>query len=1332
MKQRLRVALFMALASVAISLPAAPARAQVETVVASDDFNRADELPFATTGNWGRTIAGNYDGVSNLTGNHVTAGTQEGIYYWKGPGTFSNTSQFARHQVLDSTGEPGIVLLGGADHAILLNWGPPGPGANKSVFIYWYANGQDQGVLQVQTSPLADGDVLEGVLDGGTIYAKVNGVTVASVPNTTTIASGTPGFITYLNPTLPTLVAGLDDWQAGTPVSFSISGTVTEDGLGRSGVLVTASGGFAGSATTDVNGNYTIAGVPVNATAITLTPTLADHTMSPVTRTVAGPVTGPVTGQDFVSTPIVSFPISGTVTEGGLGKSGVLVTASGGFAGSATTDVNGDYTIAGVPQNATAITLTPTLAGRTFTPVTRTIAGPVTADVTGQDFVGTPIPMTLTIIAANGTVTRNPDLPTYPAGTVVTLTAIPDVDYVFGGWTGDVPPGQQAANPLQVTMSQDRTLTAAFGAANVIAADNFNRANELPFATTGNWGRTIAGNYDGFANLTGNHVTAGTNEGIYYWKGAGTFSNTSQFARHQVLDATGEPGIVLLGGPDHAILLNWGPPGPGANKSVFIYWYKNGADQGVLQVQPSPLADGDVLEGVLDGGFIYAKVNGVTVASVANTTTIASGTPGFITYLNPLQPTLVAGLDDWEAGTPVSVAISGTVTEGGLGRSGVLVTASGGFGGSATTDVDGSYTIVGVPVNAPTITLTPSLVGHTFAPVTRTVTGPVTANVTGQDFVSTPITEAVLTILTNHGTVTRNPDLSPYPIGTVVTLTATPDTGYAFAGWSGDIPPGQGGANPLVVTMNQDRTITATFGSADVIASDDFNRANEIPLFVGGNWLQSFGGGTAHLVGNQIMGVTNDALYYWGGAGIFDNTKQYSRARVVNATGQLGLVLLGGAGQGLVTSWDDGVLYIYWYSGGSYRGNLATLPSTIQDGDIIEAEHSNGAVAAKINGTVVLSVPNTTTLTSGTPGFETFQTGGALDDWEAGTPFSFAISGTILENGVGLAGVHVNASGGFVATGVTTSAGAYTLTAVPLDSAGILLTPTLSGHAMSPLTRTVAGPVNVNVTGQNFTSTSTVGLLLNTSASHGTVQRSPDQPTYLLGTEVTLTPVADSGYEFAGWSGNVPPGQQLANPLVVTMDQNRTITALFVHPGVSAAEYFDRANEFPFATGGNWAQSFGGGSANLVGSQVTGGSGEAVYWWQGTGSFDDTKQIARARVTSDSGQVGLVLLGGPGQGIVVSWHNDTLFIYWYSSSIYRGNLWVEASAIAPGDVIEAELANGKIKAKINGVTVTEVSNTTTLTSGRPGFQLFQSGGSLDDWESGISTALPVPAFPYLR
>ena len=59
-------------------------------------------------------------------------------------------------------------------------------------------------------------------------------------------------------------------------------------------------------------------------------------------------------------------------------------------------------------------------------------------------------------------------------------------------------------------------------------------------------------------------------------------------------------------------------------------------------------------------------------------------------------------------------------------------------------------------------------------------------------------------------------------------------------------------------------------------------------------------------------------------------------------------------------------------------------------------------------------------------------------------------------------------------------------------------------------------------------------------AGSGTVTKSPDQPTYLPGTQVTLT--ASSSFPFVGWSGDASGN---TNPLTVTMDAAKNITANF-------------------------------------------------------------------------------------------------------------------------------------------------------------------------------------------
>ncbi len=77
-----------------------------------------------------------------------------------------------------------------------------------------------------------------------------------------------------------------------------------------------------------------------------------------------------------------------------------------------------------------------------------------------------------------------------------------------------------------------------------------------------------------------------------------------------------------------------------------------------------------------------------------------------------------------------------------------------------------------------------------------------------------------------NGTVAKNPDQSVYADGTNVQLTATPAAGYTFTGWSGDAT---GSANPLAVTMNGDKNITANFAAIDYFSFITPQPAEKMP-----------------------------------------------------------------------------------------------------------------------------------------------------------------------------------------------------------------------------------------------------------------------------------------------------------------------------------------------------------------------------------------------------------------------------------------------------------------------------------------------------------------------
>ncbi len=64
------------------------------------------------------------------------------------------------------------------------------------------------------------------------------------------------------------------------------------------------------------------------------------------------------------------------------------------------------------------------------------------------------------------------------------------------------------------------------------------------------------------------------------------------------------------------------------------------------------------------------------------------------------------------------------------------------------------------------------------------------------------------TNVTGNGNINLNPAGGNYSNGTVVTLTATPDNGWQFDYWTGDL---SGNTNPAQITMDADKTVTAVF-----------------------------------------------------------------------------------------------------------------------------------------------------------------------------------------------------------------------------------------------------------------------------------------------------------------------------------------------------------------------------------------------------------------------------------------------------------------------------------------------------------------------------------------
>jgi hypothetical protein len=104
-------------------------------------------------------------------------------------------------------------------------------------------------------------------------------------------------------------------------------------------------------------------------------------------------------------------------------------------------------------------------------------------------------------------------------------------------------------------------------------------------------------------------------------------------------------------------------------------------------------------------------------------------------------------------------------------------------------------------------------------------------------FSSLPIGQVSLAVVPmRHGTVSVSPAANLYNQGQVVTVSALPENGHLFLGWSGDAT---GTENPLSVTLNQSKTILASFDGNNTLTSRSLGVAG-FELFLNGEFATAY------------------------------------------------------------------------------------------------------------------------------------------------------------------------------------------------------------------------------------------------------------------------------------------------------------------------------------------------------------------------------------------------------------------------------------------------------------------------------------------------------------
>ena len=459
-------------------------------------------------------------------------------------------------------------------------------------------------------------------------------------------------------------------------------------------------------------------------------------------------------------------------------------------------------------------------------------------------------PNTLSISGTHGQVKVNgaaqalPYSGTFDHGTVLTLEAVPDTGYHFTGWSGDLTGN---TSPTTVTVDGPQSITAGFAintyTLNVTGSHGSVSVNSvpqsLPYSGTFNYEDSVA-------------LVATPDTGYHFvsWSGdaSGTDASTSVtmdgpksitagFAINTyTLSITGAHGSVVVNGTTQSLpysgTFNYGDsvsltPAPDAHYH-FTGW------SGDVSGATSPVSL--TMDGAKSVGVGYAIDRFTLSLSGSQGAVSVNGTSHALPYA-----------EDFDYGTSVSLAATPNTGYHFSGWSGDLT----GNASPTTVTVDGPKSITaGFAINTYTLNVTGSHGSVSVNGVLQSLpysgtfnygdsvtleaapeahyhfsgwSGDITGSATPTSLfmdgaknvsVGYAIGQEILSLSGPHGRVAVNgvseslPWSGSFDYGGSVALGATPDAGYQFSNWSGDL---FGSDSSTAVTMDGDKNIAANF-----------------------------------------------------------------------------------------------------------------------------------------------------------------------------------------------------------------------------------------------------------------------------------------------------------------------------------------------------------------------------------------------------------------------------------------------------------------------------------------------------------------------------------------
>ena len=447
------------------------------------------------------------------------------------------------------------------------------------------------------------------------------------------------------------------------------------------------------------------------------------------------------------------------------------------------------------------------------------------------------------------------------------------------------------------------------------------------------------------------------------------------------------------------------------------------------------------------------------------------------------------------------------------------------------------------------------------------------------------------------GTVVKVPDQAGYAPGSLVTLTATPALGYGFIRWAGDAT---GSTDPLVVNLDTDKNITAVFAStALTVVTQGVGTVTKVPdkVFYAVDeqvtltatplrWYV-FSGWTDGVTNNpRVVTIGENNAY----TAVFTPITPLETVAIDDVTrlapvGMPAVVVdgtfilaesvsaRGSARVTLATTFRNGTLFYTLDGSDPLTGSLYTGPFSVAKTNLLRTVAYNADFTQSVAGDPldIFILPTLAGLTEGGGSVAIAPPSGAYFSNDLATVTATAAPGWTFLHWLGDAtGTNPAVSVHMTRNKAVRAVFGTALSTTVIESGSIMLSPAsawypcgsqvwltavpATGNYLAFWTNAASGQTNnpllFAVTNANPTVTAVFSSLGGTQTNaltvipngRGQVTLTPPGNRFPSNSNVALQATPDAGQEFLGWSGAASGSQ---NPLVVTMDSSKVITASF-------------------------------------------------------------------------------------------------------------------------------------------------------------------------------------------